>query len=393
MYETMGVECLFFHIDIDAFYATVELLDNPQYEGKPLIVGGQGRRGVVSTCSYQARKKGIISGMPMYEAKKKLPTAIFLACRMERYKDVSNKVMNMLKRLAPSFQQISIDEAFLDMTGMERLFGSPIVQANRIKEYIKTETGITVSIGGGSNKYVAKIASAFSKPDGLVIVPRGNEEEFIKNIPLSKVWGIGKKTLIKLNNMSITSTLDVLKLSKERLIDFFGISFASFIYTAVRGGSSSTFKAREKVKSISVEHTFDFDEDDLACIDDLIFQQADEVVSRLIQSNLTAKTVFIKIIYKDFSKKELSETGEYLLNTSDLYNRIKKIFVSSFEFKKLRLLGLGVRNIKYSCNDLQESLFVTRENRKEAEYTVRRLQRNNNIKLARLLKRTCHIKE
>ena len=218
---------LFFHVDIDAFYATVEALDNPEYKNKPVIVGGLNRRGVVSTCSYQARVFGIKAGIPMYEARKKCPHGVFLKCRMARYKEKSIEVMQILKSYTSDFQQISIDEAFLDMSGMERLLGNPIVQANIIKENIHSKTGITVSIGGGANKYIAKMASSTSKPDGLLIVPNGNELDFMRQVPLNKVWGIGNTAIAKLNRLNIFSVDDVLSIDKLELM--FSPCFAKFL--------------------------------------------------------------------------------------------------------------------------------------------------------------------
>ena len=345
---------LFFHVDIDAFYATVETLDNPEYKNKPVIVGGLNRRGVVSTCSYQARAFGVKAGMPMYEAKKKCPDGVFLQCRMTRYKEKSDEVMQILKSYTPDFQQISIDEAFLDMSGMERLLGNPVVQANKIKNDVYSKTGITVSIGGGGNKYIAKMASSTSKPDGLLIVPNGNELDFMRSIPLNKVWGLGKSAIAKLNSLNIFSVDDVLSIDK--LETMFTPCFARFLYEAVRGMADGVFKKREKIKSISTEHTFEFDENDFVLFDNLFFKQSTEIVNRLIKKNLIAKTVFIKITYANFSKKIASETGSKIISIKDLYERVKKIFLKTYNGENLRLLGIGVSNIENA--NFQDDLFV-----------------------------------
>lgn len=374
---------LFFHVDIDAFYATVETLDNPEYKNKPVIVGGLNRRGVVSTCSYQARAFGVKAGMPMYEAKKKCPRGIFLKCRMARYKEKSNEVMQILKGYTPDFQQISIDEAFLDMSGMERLLGNPIVQANIIKNAVYSKTGVTVSIGGGGNKYIAKMASSTSKPDGLLVVPNGNEIDFMRRIPLNKVWGIGKSAITKLNELNIFSVDDVLSIDK--LEAMFTPCFAKFLYDAVRGRADGAFKKREKIKSISSEHTFDFDEDDLVLFDNLFFRQSIEIVNRLIKKNLIAKTIFIKITYANFSKKIVSETGTKILSIKDLYKRVKKIFLKTYNGEKIRLLGIGVSNIENI--NFQDDLFVLGHEVKLSymERTIAKLD-DKSIKPARLLK-------
>ena len=374
---------LFFHVDIDAFYATVEALDNPEYKNKPVIVGGLNRRGVVSTCSYQARVFGIKAGMPMYEAKKKCPHGVFLKCRMARYKEKSNEVMQILKGYTSDFQQISIDEAFLDMSGMERLLGNPIVQANIIKENIHSKTGITVSIGGGANKYIAKMASSTSKPDGLLIVPNGNELDFMRQVPLSKVWGIGKTAMAKLNRLNIFSVDDVLSIDKLELM--FSPCFAKFLYEAVRGRADNAFKRREKIKSISSEHTFDFDENDLDLFDNLFFKQATEIMNKLIKKNIIAKTIFIKIHYSRLSKKIVSQTGDKILSIRDLYQRVRKLFLKAYNGEKVRLLGIGVSNIE-SANT-QNDLFALDKDLKlnRMEQTIVKLN-DKSIIPARLLK-------
>jgi len=374
---------LFFHVDIDAFYATVETLDNPEYKNKPVIVGGLNRRGVVSTCSYQARAFGVKAGMPMYEAKEKCPDGVFLQCRMARYKEKSDEVMQILKSYTPDFQQISIDEAFLDMSGMERLLGNPVVQANKIKNDVCSKTGITVSIGGGGNKYIAKMASSTSKPDGLLIVPNGNELDFMRSIPLNKVWGLGKSAIAKLNSLNIFSVDDVLSI--EKLETMFTPCFARFLYEAVRGMADGVFKKREKIKSISTEHTFEFDENDFVLFDNLFFKQSTEIVNRLIKKNLIAKTVFIKITYANFSKKTASETGSKIISIKDLYERVKKIFLKTYNGENLRLLGIGVSNIENA--NFQDDLFVLDRDLKLSciERTIAGLD-DKSIKPARLLK-------
>ena len=374
---------LFFHVDIDAFYATVEALDNPEYKNKPVIVGGLNRRGVVSTCSYQARVFGIKAGIPMYEAKKKCPHGVFLKCRMARYKEKSNEVMQILKSYTSDFQQISIDEAFLDMSGMERLLGNPIVQANIIKKDVHSKTGITVSIGGGANKYIAKMASSTSKPDGLLIVPNGNELDFMRQVPLNKVWGIGKTAIAKLNRLNIFSVDDVLTIDKLELM--FSPCFAKFLYEAVRGRADDAFKRREKIKSISSEHTFDFDENDFALFDNLLFKQATEITNKLIKKNLIAKTIFIKIHYSRLSKKIVSQTGDKILSIRDLYQRVRKLFLKAYNGEKVRLLGIGVSNIE-SAN-IQNDLFVLDKDLKvnRMEQTIVKLN-DKSIIPARLLK-------
>jgi len=379
----------FFHVDIDAFYATVEVLDNPQYRGLPLVVGGLGRRGVVCTASYEARTQGVRSAMPMYEAKRIAPDAIFLSCRMDRYKEKSQEVMQALSEYTPDFQQISIDEAFLSLTGMSSMIDSPVLQAKKIKEEIKARTGITVSIGGGSNKYIAKMASSFSKPDGLLIIETGREAEFMQGVPLKKVWGVGKQTLKRLEAAKISTVKDVLIFSEGQLKVMFGSALGSFLYYAVRGAPKDVFAKREEVKSISAEKTFEVDEADESVIDDLLFEQADEIASRLIKQNLSCRTVTIKIVYSDFSKKTVSCSDGTIFSVSSLYQKAKSLFQQSFEGKKLRLLGIAVSNL--FCEDEEQNelfSFPQKEKQRKVEHLIRSMQKQNiPITSARLLTR------
>jgi len=380
-------DSLFFHVDIDAFYATVEVLDNPQYLGKAIVVGGLGRRGIVCTASYEARAKGIHSAMPMYQARRLVPNAVFLPCRMERYKEKSKEVMQLLQEYSPTLQQISIDEAFLDMSGMKNILLSAEKEARKIKEEIRKKTGITISIGAGENKYIAKMASSRSKPDGLIVVERGKEAQFMLDIPLQKVWGVGKQTLKKLEDAQIFSVQDVLKFSEGQLKIMFGSSFGSFLYYAVRGVSTGVFAVREEAKSISAEKTFEDDVKDEKIIDGVIFEQADEIASRLIGDNLSARTVTLKLVYFDHSKKTFSSSKSTVSSLSTLYKQAKDLFRLHFEGKKLRLVGLAVSNL-FCEGDEQNELFSFPEEEKhrKVERLIRSMQKKNlPIHPARLL--------
>ena len=197
---------LFFHVDLDAFFASVEILDNPKLKGKPLIIGHPGPRSVVSTCSYEARKYGVHSAMPMVTALKLCPKAIVIRGNMKRYSEMSHKVMSILSSYAPKMIQASIDEAYLDMTGCEKIYGEAVSSAKNLKERIKSQTGLTASIGVGSSKFIAKLASDYRKPDGLTVVPYGLEQDFVDAVGLNKLWGIGKATLENLHKHHIYTT-------------------------------------------------------------------------------------------------------------------------------------------------------------------------------------------
>lgn len=191
----MKFEKVFLHVDLDAFFASVEQHDHPEYKGKPVIVGGipGDRRAVVSTASYEARKYGVHSALPLAKAVELCPNAIFLRGNHKRYAEVSHKIMSIFKEFSPSVIQMSIDEAFIDLTGTEKLFGPPLEIAKKIKAKVKEQTGLTVSVGIASTMYVAKIASGYKKPDGITFIKKGEEEKFILSLPIEKIWGIGKK--------------------------------------------------------------------------------------------------------------------------------------------------------------------------------------------------------
>ena len=246
---------VFFHIDLDAFFASVEMLDHPEYRGKPLIIGTPGPRHVASTCSYEARKYGVRSAMPMTTALKLCPDAICVHGRMERYAEKSSEVMSLIRDFAPGFLQVSVDEAFLDLTGMERIYPLPGKAARLLKESIMEKTGLTVSIGVAPSRYLAKLASDYRKPDGLTIIPRGKEEAFIDSIPLRKLWGIGDSMLRSLERRGIHSAAEIRSISMDSLVRMFGQSSGTFLFNASRGIDPGIYQGEAKSRSISTETT------------------------------------------------------------------------------------------------------------------------------------------
>ena len=209
-------EKVYLHVDLDAFFASVEQLDHPEYRGKPVIVGGLpgDRRSVVSTASYEARKYGVHSAMPTFKAVKLCPNGIYTRGNYKRYCEISSQIMKIFGDFSPTVIQMSIDEAFIDITGTEHIFGTPLETAKKIKARVKEETGLTVSIGIANTMYIAKIASGYRKPDGITIIPKGKETEFMLSLPLEKVWGAGTKTLERMKSCGFTSTKDIYKTSQ-----------------------------------------------------------------------------------------------------------------------------------------------------------------------------------
>ena len=389
----MTAEKVFFHVDIDAFFASVEQLDNPEYKGKPVIVGGQSERGVVSTCSYEARKFGVHSAMPILQAKKLCPSGIFLRCRMDRYHEKSKEVMAIFKDFTPEIKQISVDEAFLNMTGMEKIFGSPKNSALLLKKTIKEKTGLTVSVGCAQNKYIAKIASGRSKPDGLFVVKAGEEIDFMKSLPLKDVWGVGGKTRERLIAAGLTTVPQIFNSSEHLLQSILGNASGSFLFQAVRGELYDVFSDDVKSHSISTERTFEHDLFSHADINDVMFYLASELMYRIFDEKVKGKTVSVKIRYNDFTTVSVQSTGAAVNDTQDLFERAKELFYKKFDNKTpIRLLGLCIMNIESDIPEVQTELFYSEKNVKkrkieETMYALTKKEGKNILKPARLLKK------
>ncbi|AGT43406.1 DNA polymerase IV [Treponema pedis] len=381
----------FFHVDLDAFFASVEQLDNPDYRGKPVIVGGQSRRGVVSTCSYEARKFGVHSAMPIMQARKLCPLGIFVRGRMKRYHEKSKEIMNIFKDFTPDVRQISIDEAFLDMSGMEKLLGPPENSARLLKKAIKEKAGLTVSIGCGTNKYIAKIASGKSKPDGLFIVPKGGEADFMQTLSLKEVWGIGEKTREKLIACGLKTVSEILNTSEKLLCTILGNAGGVFLHNAVRGQLTEIFSEEAKHRSISTERTFEYDLISHEQIDDILLFLSTELMYRVIDEKVNGKTVSVKIRYGDFTTVSIQETGDSVNDSQDLYERAKKIFYKKFDNKtSIRLLGLSIMNIEECRTEMQGELFCSEDKLKkrkmeETMYALMKKEGKDILKPARLL--------
>ena len=247
---------LFFHVDLDAFFAAVEVLDDPSLKGKPLIIGHKGPRSVVSTCSYEARRFGVHSAMPMTTALRLCPQAVCVPGNMRRYSEKSKQVMAIIRDIAPSYIQASIDEAYLDMTGTETLYGGQREAALLLKDRVRQETGLTISVGVASSRFIAKLASDYRKPDGLTIVPRGLETEFVDAVGLRKLWGVGRATMEKLERYNIRSPADLRSYSLQRLEQLFGRSGGGYLYKVCRGQDPGIYSGENKSHSISAERTF-----------------------------------------------------------------------------------------------------------------------------------------
>ncbi len=346
------------HMDMDAFYAAVETLDRPEIKGRPVIVGGSSRRGVVSSASYEARAYGIHSAQPIATAKRLCPDGVFLPVRMRRYQEVSSRIMEIFGRFTPLVEPVSIDEAFLDVTGSERLFGSVVEIAGALKKLVLEETGLTVSAGVAPNKFLAKIASDMDKPDGLTVVEPGMVAAFLDPLPIDRLWGVGEAT-----RRTLTGTLgvrrigDLKRLPRGLLERRFG-KLGLRLYDLARGRDEREVVPGHEVKSIGHERTYPEDILDRDRARREILYLADLVARRLRRKGFSGKTVTLKVKYADFTLRTRSST--LALGTDDA----REIYAACLALlprtevgrRPLRLLGVSVSNLEREM-DRQLALF------------------------------------
>jgi DNA polymerase IV len=384
---------IIFHIDLDAFYASVEQLDNPAIAGKPVIVGAKpGTRGVVSACSYEARKFGIRSAMPISEAYRKCPNGVFVPVRMDRYIELSERVMKILSSLTPDFQQISVDEAFLDLSGTERLYGPALELGRSIKQTIKEEIGLNLSVGIAPNKYLAKLASEFDKPDGLYLVKPCDEEEFIDRLSLKDLWGVGGKTLDRLSELNIRTIKGLREYPLSILKSMLGNALGIFLYEAVRGKNVEIFSQETKSHSISNEVTFEHDRKDTDGLKKAILELAHHVMHRLLDEGAQSKTVCVKIRYSDFTTLNVQSTLRHWISTTEeLYAKARTLFEDKWDgHTPIRLIGVGLSNVEPGSTTEQAELFTDDLDRKkkveEAVFSIKKKMSGVKLTKASLMK-------
>jgi DNA polymerase IV (DinB-like DNA polymerase) len=339
------------HVDMDAFFASIEEREHPEYRNKPLVVGanpkgGRGR-GVVSTANYEARKFGIKSGMPISKAYKLCPNAIFLPVNFSLYEKVSSKIMEILREHADKFEQVSIDEAFLDVSKRVKDFDQARQLAILLKEKIWESENLTCSIGIGPNKLVAKIASSFKKPDGLTVVKPEEVEKFLSPLPVEEIPGIGKKSKKILNEMGIKTIGDLAKTNPSLLVEKFG-KIGVYFHLASKGIDESEVEEEYEIKSLGREHTFEKDTDDVFLIQKTLESLAKETWEELKKEKLTYKTVTIKVRYEDFETHTHSKTLSLQTDSLEKIIEIGKKLLEPFLYagKRIRLIGIRVSKLK-----------------------------------------------
>jgi DNA polymerase-4 len=346
------------HLDMDAFYPSVEVLDNPELKGKPVIVGGSKERGVVSSASYEARKFGVHSAQPMATAMQLCPNGIVLPGRMARYKEVSEQVFDIFYLFTPLVEPLSIDEAFLDVTGSTRLFGSPIDIAKIIKQKIVEKTGLTISAGVASSKFVAKVASDMEKPDGLTVVSTDQVREFLDPLPIKKMWGAGKVTQKALARLSIHTFKDLRLASVEVLEKNFG-KHGIHMQQLAMGMDERDVVPFHDVKSIGHEDTYSKDILDLEPAKRELLSLANRVARRMRRKGLEGKTITLKVKYSDFKLITRSVTLHHYTNDSaEIYSNVCSLLEKTAVGKRpVRLLGISLSNLADTGSGRQLSLF------------------------------------
>lgn len=353
------MEPVVFHVDMDAFYAAVEQHDHPELRGKPLIIGGLGPRSVVSTASYEARKFGLHSAMPTAQALRLCPSVIVLKPNMQRYNQISKIVMEICKSFSSQVQQISIDEAFLDMTGTQRLYGLPREAGMLLKQKVTQETGLTISVGIASSRFIAKMASDYNKPDGLCRVSAGREQAFIDAVGLKKLWGVGKVTQAQLAKHHILSASQLRSYTLCSLQSLFGHSMGHFLYHACRGIDPGIFTGEAKSHSISTETTFVEDVTTSNVLEQNLLQMSHEVMFRSLEEKQIGRTIGIKLRLPDFTTCTCQITPQAnIYSAEQIYSYAKQLLMQKWhEGIPVRLLGLGLYQLYEGDKPMQEELF------------------------------------
>ena len=334
------------HIDMDAFFASVEKLDNPDLKDKPVIVGGLGKRGVVATASYEARRYGVKSAMPILKARKLCPDGIYLPPRFERYREISKKIQQILLSYTPKIEPISLDEAFLDLTETVDSFDLAVAKAAKIQIEIKEKLGLTCSVGVAPNKFLAKLASDMRKPNGFTVIRKEEIEDVLRDLPISRMWGVGRITEKKLNDMGVKTIGELKKIPKSRLKDAFGKQGEN-LYRLARGIDESPVEPYHPVKSISQEMTFDEDIKNPEKIKLYIARLSEEVGEALRKKGLRARTVKIKVRFSDFTTITRQLSFDIPTSSTEMIRSLaRKLFEEKVAGnKKVRLIGVGVSNL------------------------------------------------
>ncbi|MFC4095636.1 DNA polymerase IV [Euzebyella saccharophila] len=342
------------HVDMDAFYASVEQLDHPELKGKPVAVGGSSKRGVVSAASYEARKFGVRSAMSSVLAQKKCPELIFVKARFDRYKEISKQIRNIFFEYTDLVEPLSLDEAYLDVTQNKKGNPSATVIAKEIRQRILEVTGLTASAGISINKFIAKVASDYNKPNGQKTVNPSEVLQFLEDLDIRKFYGVGKVTAEKMYKLGIFTGADLKKKSLDFLEENFGKS-GSYYYNVVRGIHHSAVKPHRIPKSVGAERTFSENLSSEIFMLERLERIAEELERRLKKSKIAGKTITLKIKYSDFTLNTRSKTLSYFIADKSLILETAKELLYQEEMKNsVRLLGISLSNLNTDKNEKEE---------------------------------------
>lgn len=360
------------HVDMDAFYAAIEQRDDPALRGKPVIVGGPNRRGVVSTASYEARPYGVHSAMPMARALRLCPDAVVVQPRMSAYVEASRKLMDVLESFTPLYEPLSLDEAFLDMTGSERLFGAPDQIARAIKTKISETTCLTASVGIATNKFLAKLASDLDKPDGITWVPFGGETAFIAPLPIRRLWGVGPRSAERLAALGLQTIGDIASSDPTWLEQQLGASAGAHLFALSRGWDDREVIAHGRRKSVGSEVTLADDVRGKKAVAAVLRRRCEDVARQLRRSDLVASGIRVKVRYSDDFKLA---TRQAQLDTA--CDDSKTLFAASRELLErldldhpIRLVGAAAFSLKPSQGGQLDLFGAPQEEHSQLEHTV-----------------------
>ena len=354
------------HLDMDAFFAAVEVRENPALAGKALLIGHDGPRGVVATASYEARRFGCHSAQPMAVAKRLCPHAVVLPVRMDLYAAASHRMFTILEAFSPVVEPLSIDEAFIDLTGTERLLGEPVAVARTIKDRIRSELELTGTVGLAENKFLAKLASDMNKPDGLTIIGPGDVDRVLPPLPVTKLWGVGRITAERLEKHGVRTIADLRGRPESWLAEFFGAE-ADHYHRLARGIDDRPVVPDSDAKSIGHERTFETDLADAAEVRRVMLDQVEQVAARLRRHGLTARGVSLKIRFGKFQTISRSTTLARPTDATDeLWDAARGVF-DQWPFQPVRLIGVTAERLSPGPGQLDLFADPARDRRRKLD--------------------------
>ena len=339
--------CSILHVDMDAFYAMVSLLDHPELVGSPVIVGGAGTRSVVLSATYEARASGVTSAMPMSRALRLCPSAVILEPQHDRYAEVSRAVFATFRSVTPLVEGISLDEAFLDVAGARRLLGPPTTIAELIRARILDEQGITCAVGIAPNKFVAKLASGLAKPDGVLVVPAADLVAFLHQLPVGALWGVGEKTEEALTRLGLRTVADIAHTPVATLRRALGDVAGAHLHDLAWGRDTRRVEPTREEKSVGADETFPYDVDDPEYIRRELLRLSDKVASRLRAAGLSGRTVTLKVRFADFTTIPRARTLREPTDVSrEIYATASELYAGlGLQRARLRLVGVRMSSV------------------------------------------------